>query len=102
MMVAGQQRPLAGHEVLLYWKRVLKRLDMTSRRWSLIEPGSCFAGTLAELRAGGDRAYMLDGRSRVDNRPLQPITLTEANFGPTRWATIDPAGNTVSGRSRRR
>ena len=39
-----------AREILHYWKRVLKRVDMTSRSLvALIEPGSCFAGTLAEL-----------------------------------------------------
>ena len=46
--------PTPGHwlarEIALKWKRVLKRVDLTSRSLvALIEPGSCFAGTLAEL-----------------------------------------------------
>jgi benzoyl-CoA-dihydrodiol lyase len=46
-------------ETRLYWKRVLKRLDMTSRSLvALIEPGSCFAGTLAELAFAADRSVM--------------------------------------------
>jgi benzoyl-CoA-dihydrodiol lyase len=49
-------------EVALYWKRVLKRLDMTSRTLlCLVEPGSCFVGFLAELVLAADRSYMLDG-----------------------------------------
>ena len=39
-----------AREIRAYWKRVLKRVDLTSRSLvALIEPGSCFAGTLAEL-----------------------------------------------------
>ncbi len=39
-----------AREIVLKWKRVLKRVDLTSRSLvTLIEPGSCFAGTLAEL-----------------------------------------------------
>jgi benzoyl-CoA-dihydrodiol lyase len=46
-------------EIRLYWKRVLKRLDMTSRSLiALIEPGSCFAGTLTELLFAADRSVM--------------------------------------------
>ncbi|MDE2581748.1 MAG: benzoyl-CoA-dihydrodiol lyase, partial [Rhodospirillales bacterium] len=49
-------------EIRLFWKRVLKRLDVTSRSLlALIEPGSCFAGTLAELGFAADRTVMLAG-----------------------------------------
>ena len=45
-----QQGSLAGARNPALWKRVLKRVDLTSRSLvTLIEPGSCFAGTLAEL-----------------------------------------------------
>ena len=45
-----------------YLKRTLKRLDVTSRSLiALIEPGSCFAGSLLELALAADRSYMLDG-----------------------------------------
>ncbi len=47
-------------EIAHYWKRVLKRVDLTSRSLvALVEPGSCFAGTLAELVLASDRSYML-------------------------------------------
>ena len=47
---------------MLYWKRTLKRLDVTSRSLiALIEPGSCFAGSLLELALAADRSYMLFG-----------------------------------------
>ena len=49
---------------------MLKRVDLTSRSLvSLIEPGSCFAGTLAELPFASDRAYMLIGARDGDNKP---------------------------------
>jgi len=49
------------NEILLYLKRTLKRLDVTSRSLiALIEPGSCFAGSLLELALAADRSYMLD------------------------------------------
>jgi benzoyl-CoA-dihydrodiol lyase len=72
-----------ANETLLYWKRVLKRIDMTSRSLvALIEPGSCFAGPLAEILFAVDRSYMAAGEFEGDNRPLATITLTEGNFGP--------------------
>ena len=50
------------NEVTQYLKRSLKRLDVTSRSlYAVIEPGSCFAGTLLELALACDRQYMLDG-----------------------------------------
>jgi benzoyl-CoA-dihydrodiol lyase len=71
-----------AREVALKWKRVLKRVDLTSRSLvTLIEPGSCFAGTLAELVFAADRSYMLIGRLEGDNRPPAAIVLGETNFG---------------------
>jgi benzoyl-CoA-dihydrodiol lyase len=69
-------------EIVLLWKRVLKRIDVTSRSFAaLIEPGSCFAGTLAELAFASDRSYMALGRFDGDNRPEATLTLSPANFG---------------------
>jgi benzoyl-CoA-dihydrodiol lyase len=83
-----------AHEIRLLWKRVLKRVDLTSRSLvALIEPGSCFAGTLAELVFASDRSYMLaptlpspasgggSGRGPGDNKPPATIALSDANFG---------------------
>jgi len=72
-----------ANEILLYWKRVLKRVDMTSRSLvALIEPGSCFAGTLAELAFAVDRSYMAEDEFEDDDRPIAEMILSEANFGP--------------------
>ena len=61
-------------------KRVLKRIDLTSRSLiALIEPGSCFAGTLAELAFAADRAVMFNGR-RGANSPAT-VALSPLNFG---------------------
>jgi benzoyl-CoA-dihydrodiol lyase len=69
-------------EIRHLWKRVLKRVDLTSRSLvTLIEPGSCFAGTLAELTFASDRSYMLLGQRAGDNKPPAVIALTAANFG---------------------
>ncbi|MGY8956761.1 MAG: 2,3-epoxybenzoyl-CoA dihydrolase [Alphaproteobacteria bacterium] len=71
------------NEICLFWKRVLTRVDLTSRSLvTLIEPGSCFAGTLAELAFAADRSYMALGQFEGDNRPEAEITLSAMNFGP--------------------
>jgi benzoyl-CoA-dihydrodiol lyase len=84
-----------AREIALKWKRVLKRIDLTSRSLvTLVEPGSCFAGTLAELVFAADRSYMLIGQIEGDNRPPAAIMLGNANAsglpmsnGLTRLAT---------------
>ena len=86
-LIAGQDDWLL-REVRHYLKRVLKRIDVTPKTFiALIEPGSCFAGTLAELVFASDRAMMLIGTRDGDNRPPAAIVLGEANFG------LYPMGN---------
>ncbi len=71
-----------ANEILKYWKRVLKRVDMTSRSLvALIEHGSCYAGVLAELLWAVDRSYMMLDEFDGDNRPMAAITLGKSNFG---------------------
>ena len=71
------------NEIRQYWKRVLKRIDVTSRTLvTLVEPGSCFVGTLAELVFAADRSYMLIGQKQGDNRSPPTIELSAMNFGP--------------------
>jgi benzoyl-CoA-dihydrodiol lyase len=72
-----------AREIRLLWKRVLKRIDLTSRTLvALVEPGSCFAGTLAEVVFAADRSYMLIGEGDDrDNRPAAMLALGAANFG---------------------
>jgi benzoyl-CoA-dihydrodiol lyase len=70
-------------EITLYWKRTLKRVDVTSRTiFTLVEPGSCFVGLLTELLFAADRAYMLDGQIEGDDTPAATIRLSDMNFGP--------------------
>ncbi|HZP78252.1 MAG TPA: 2,3-epoxybenzoyl-CoA dihydrolase [Pseudolabrys sp.] len=72
-----------AREIRLLWKRTLKRVDLTSRSLvTLLEPGSCFAGTLAEIPLACDRSYMLIGQNDGANQPAATLTLSEANFGP--------------------
>jgi benzoyl-CoA-dihydrodiol lyase len=77
------------NEVRHFWKRTLKRLDVTSRSLiALVEPGSCFAGPFLELLLAADRQYMLDGVFQDvtgEDGPAgqEPATLivTDINFG---------------------
>jgi benzoyl-CoA-dihydrodiol lyase len=72
-----------AREILNFWKRTLKRIDLTSRSLvAMIEPGSCFAGTLAEIVLACDRTFMLIGARKGDNRPPATLTLSKLNFGP--------------------
>jgi benzoyl-CoA-dihydrodiol lyase len=88
-LVEAYDRVLAAHrddwlvrEIRLYLKRTLKRVEVSSRSvFALVEPGSCFAGTLLELVLAADRSYMLDGRRPGDPEPPATIRLTEMNFG---------------------
>ena len=89
-LVEAHDRTLLQHEadwlvreIRLYLKRTLKRLDVSSRSiFALIEPGSCFAGTLLELALAADRTFMLDGERQGDARPSATVRLTAMNFGP--------------------
>ena len=86
-LIAGQDDWLL-REVRHYLKRVLKRIDVTPKTFiALVEPGSCFAGTLAELLFAADRSMMLIGTREGDNRQPAAIVLGEANFG------LYPMGN---------
>ncbi|MFV1960671.1 MAG: 2,3-epoxybenzoyl-CoA dihydrolase [Acidimicrobiia bacterium] len=69
-------------EVLLMWKRVLKRVDLTSRTViTLVEPNSCFGGFLAELVLASDRGYMFEGTLEGEEATAT-LFLTESNTGP--------------------
>ncbi len=69
-------------EIILYWKRTFKRIDMTSRSTlTLVDQGSCFSGLLAELVFAADRAYMLEGKLEDDERPEAALQLSAFNFG---------------------
>ncbi|HEX3281088.1 MAG TPA: 2,3-epoxybenzoyl-CoA dihydrolase, partial [Pyrinomonadaceae bacterium] len=65
-------------EITLYMARVLRRLDLTAKSFfTIVEPGSCFAGNLLELLLASDRSYMLnDPDERVE------LALSELNRGP--------------------
>jgi benzoyl-CoA-dihydrodiol lyase len=80
-------------EVRHYWKRTVKRLDVTSRSLvAVIDPGSCFAGFLLELALAADRQYMLDGVFTDVDPDAEPAVLvvTPSNLGAY------PMGNGLS------
>jgi len=82
-----------ANEILLYLKRTLKRLDVTSRSIiALVEPGSCFAGSLLELLLAADRSYHLRGVFEDVDADAVPaaITVGAINDGPL------PMGNGLS------
>ena len=63
-------------ETIGYLRRTLSRLDVSSRSlFAVIEPGSCFAGTLLEVALAADRSYMLD----IENGPS--LALSKLNYG---------------------
>jgi benzoyl-CoA-dihydrodiol lyase len=98
--VVGYDRLLLDHEsdwlvneIRHYLKRTLKRLDVTSRSLiALIEPGSCFAGSLLELALAADRSYQLSGVFEDIDPTAAPaaITVTAMNLGPL------PMGNDLT------
>jgi benzoyl-CoA-dihydrodiol lyase len=74
-----------ANEITHYLKRTLKRLDVTSRSLiALIEPGSCFSGSLLELALAADRSYMLAGVFEDEDPDADPaaITVGPMNLGP--------------------
>ena len=81
-LLLGNPDHWLANEVLKYWKRVLKRVDVTSRSMvALVEHGSCFAGVLAEVLWAVDRSYMMEDAFEGDNRPIATVTLSAGNFG---------------------
>jgi benzoyl-CoA-dihydrodiol lyase len=85
LLLANSDSDWLARETVLYWKRTLKRLDVTSRSLiTLIEPGSCFAGSLLELALAADRSYMLFGVFEDIDPEAAPaaVTVGPANLGP--------------------
>jgi benzoyl-CoA-dihydrodiol lyase len=67
-------------EVLGMMRRTFARIDVTSRSlYAIVEPGSCFAGTLLELALASDRVYMRDTQEEGN---IASMTLSKMNFGP--------------------
>ncbi len=79
-----------ANEIIHYLKRTLKRLDVTSRSMlALIEPGSCFAGSLLELALAADRSFQLSGVFEEVDPDADPATIA---VGPMNTGPL-PMGN---------
>ncbi len=101
-LVLGHDRWLAGRrdwlgrEILGQVRRTLKRLDLTAKTlYAVIEPGSCFTGSLFEMALAADRSYLLasEKAATVELSPLSAGALPMSN-GLTRLQTRflhDPA-----------
>jgi benzoyl-CoA-dihydrodiol lyase len=75
-LLKGNSSDWLVRETIGYLRRTLSRLDLSSRSmFALIEPGSCFAGTLLELALAADRSYMLD----AENGPR--VAVSSLNLG---------------------
>jgi len=80
-------------ETIGFYRRTVKRLDTTSRSlFALIEPGSCFVGSLLEIALAADRQYMLEGQFEDDERPLPPAAIRLDAFN----AGLLPMSNDLS------
>src|SRR3954468_1630787 len=80
-LIANQEHWLV-REIIHFMKRTLKRMDLTSRSFfAIIEPGSCFAGSLFELALAADRSYMLD-----DPEQDNTLALSAMNSGPLKMS----------------
>jgi benzoyl-CoA-dihydrodiol lyase len=93
LLIANYDSDWLAREIVLYLKRTLKRLDVTSRSLiALIKPGSCFAGSLLELALAADRSYMLTGVFEEADLEADPaaITVGAMNLGPL------PMGNDLT------
>ena len=85
--VIAADKALAGHggnwfvrEVTGMLRRTLARLEVSARSlYAVVDPGSCFAGTLAELLLAADRSFMLEQAEPGNDAPF--VLLSGANFG---------------------
>jgi benzoyl-CoA-dihydrodiol lyase len=85
-------------EITLRWKRTLQRLDLTARTLvAAIEPGSCFAGLLAELALAADRSFMLDGlfEDREDREDVEGLECAGSETSDGLGAGVPPPGPAV-------
>jgi benzoyl-CoA-dihydrodiol lyase len=75
VLAAQKDSDWLAREVVLYMARVLKRLDVTARSvFAVLDPESCFAGSLLELALAADRTYMLDDPKHPVNVQVGPLS----------------------------
>jgi benzoyl-CoA-dihydrodiol lyase len=80
-LVALAKTDWLAQELVLHMARVLRRTDLTAKSFfALVEPGSCFVGSLFELALAADRSYMLDGSA--DDGQSAYVGLGALSFGP--------------------
>src|SRR5437773_1391260 len=82
-----------AREILLHAGRTLRRLDVTARSlFALVEPGSCFVGSVLEILLASDRSYALDDETRPVTLGLSPLNFgaLPMGHGPTRLETRLP------------
>jgi benzoyl-CoA-dihydrodiol lyase len=80
-LIVQNQKNWLCREILLYAERVLKRLEVSARSIiCLIEPSSCFDGTLFEIALAADQSFMLKDEF-ADKLNTATISLSETNFG---------------------
>ncbi|CAD5366002.1 Benzoyl-CoA-dihydrodiol lyase [Rubrivivax sp. A210] len=85
-MLDAHQGHWLVRETIALLRRTFSRLDVSSRSlFALIEPGSCFAGSLLELALACDRSYQLALPDDAEKAPK--IALSEANFACYAMAT---------------
>ncbi|MGH9008348.1 MAG: enoyl-CoA hydratase-related protein, partial [Acidimicrobiia bacterium] len=81
-LTSGYEHDWFVREVVLFWKRTLKRVDAARQSViALVEPGSCFVGTLLELALAADEIQVVGAPTGPDAPPVE-IFLTGMNFGP--------------------
>ncbi len=92
-LLLGSREHWLVNEMIGFYKRTVKRLDTTSRSlFALIEPGSCFVGSLAEIAFSADRQYMLEGQFEDDDEP-KPAAVLRLNAFNT---GLLPMGNDMT------
>ena len=90
LLLANYDGDWLAREIVQYLKRTLKRLDVTCRSLiALVEPGSCFAGSLLELALAADRSFSCSASSRMSHRTPRPprSRSAPATSARCRWAT---------------
>ncbi len=100
-LLALAEQDWLAREVLLLQRRVIKRLDTSSRSiFALVDEGSCFSGSLLELALAADRVYMKDDEDHEE--AIRVALSPAATSGRSRWATASPACSRASSRAPRR
>jgi len=81
-VLAGLREAWLVRETTGLLRRTIARLDVNSRSmFAIIEPGSCFAGTLLELALAADRSYLLALAAGEADKAGPEIALSPMNFG---------------------